>query len=427
VRKRPGVIAVLALLAVLALPAAAADATFPGTDGQVVFTSERFLFTVDATGGNWTRLVTSTMRQGQPVWSPDGRRVAFRGGPDGDSEVWVVSADGTGLAKLTTTPDVGTSERFSSQPAWSPNGSQIAFRSDRRDNNGDIWIMDAGGTNVRPLIQTAGDERYPAISPDGTRIAYRSDVDGDDEIYVAGIDGRVATKLTSNRSYDSAPQWSPDGRRLAFERGPPGARDEGNPAYQRIDLWSMAADGSDQRRLTANAVNDSGAAWAPGGSGALVFTRDEPGLEPDLWIRDPDGVERPLTNSVGSQEWPDWQPVPPGTTPLRPPNFKAIVPPPPPQRSAQSQFRVVNRQVRVSRTGVASLRLRGRLGYRGAVSLVRGSARLARARTTVPAGRTVTVRLRLSRATLRRLAGAGRLAVRLRPGNTRMTLLAPRR
>ena len=208
-------------------------AAFPGARGQILFPSERFLFSVNPAGGNWTRLVANPMRQGQATWSPDGRRIAFRGGPDGDSEIWVVNSDGTGLAKLTDTPNVGTSDRFSSQPAWSPDGSQIAFRSDRRDNNGDIWMMNADGTNVRPLIATAGDERYPAIAPDGGRIAYRSTADGDEEIYVAAIDGSVAIKLTNNAVFDSAPAWSPDGQQLAFERGPGERRTSRAPRTRR--------------------------------------------------------------------------------------------------------------------------------------------------------------------------------------------------
>ena len=112
----------LVLLLLLAVPRSTAQPPFPGGNGQIVFPSERFLYTMDLTGGDWYRLVANTMRQGQPTWSPDGRRVAFRGGPDGDSEIWVVNADGTGLAKLTDTPNVDASDRFASQPAWSPDG-----------------------------------------------------------------------------------------------------------------------------------------------------------------------------------------------------------------------------------------------------------------------------------------------------------------
>src|SRR3954471_22053367 len=129
--------ALLALLAslVLAAPAAAA------TNGRILFTSANRIYTVDPGGGAWTRLVADETRQAQAAWSPDGRRVAFRVGPDGDSEIWVVDADGTGAHAITDTPNdpAGASaaeqQRYSSQPSWSPDGQRIVFRSDRRADN----------------------------------------------------------------------------------------------------------------------------------------------------------------------------------------------------------------------------------------------------------------------------------------------------
>src|SRR3954468_16787250 len=95
---------VLVLLVLLAL-AAPAQAAFPGDNGRVLFTSANRLYTVDPGGGAWTRLVADETRQAQAAWSPDGRRVAFRVGPDGDSEIWVVDADGTGAHAITDTPN----------------------------------------------------------------------------------------------------------------------------------------------------------------------------------------------------------------------------------------------------------------------------------------------------------------------------------
>src|SRR3954454_10316997 len=176
---------VLVLLAALAL-AAPAQAAFPGDNGRVLFTSANRLYTIDPAGGPWTRLVNRNEQQAQAAWSPDGSKIAYRVGPDGDTEIWVVNADGSNPHQITTTPNVAPcSPCYSSQPAWSPDGRSMVFRTDRANGDGDVWIMDSDGGNPRPLVTTPGDERYPALSPDGTRLVYRTGTGDQPEIWVA--------------------------------------------------------------------------------------------------------------------------------------------------------------------------------------------------------------------------------------------------
>jgi dipeptidyl aminopeptidase/acylaminoacyl peptidase len=116
------------------------------------------------------------------------------------------------------------------------------------------------------------------------------------------MDGGGATAITSNAVFDSSPSWSPDGRRIAFERGPAGD-DPGN------EVWSMAADGTDQRQLTTTAGLDEGPAWSPGGS-RIAFTSTRSGSS-DIWTMAADGTDQqPLTELPGTEESPDWQPLP---------------------------------------------------------------------------------------------------------------------
>src|SRR3954453_4910747 len=408
---------VLALLALL-LVAAPADAAWPGDNGRVLFTSANRLYTVDPAGGAWTRLVADETRQAQAAWSPDGTKVAFRVGPDGDSEIWVVNADGTGAHQITTTPNVAPCDPcYSSQPAWSPDMRQLVFRTDRgkAGGDGDIWVMDADGGNPRPLVTSSDDERYPALSPDGTRLVYRS---GDPtEIFVARADGTGAVQITHNALFDSAPAWSPDPSRLAFERGDPGADVPSNASYGSMEIWTMAADGGDQRQVTSNAVHDEGPAWAPDGSGQLVFTRDDK-TNSDLYIG-----ERRLTDAPSLEESPDWQALPRAATP-------APAPTPPPVTTTTSQRAALlalrTTRVRVSRTGRFVVRLRCSARCSGTLRVSRRGATLARKRFAATSARTLDVRLRLTKRTLRRLRAARRLAVDVRLARGRITLLAPR-
>ena len=91
---------------------------------------------------------------------------------------------------------------------------------------------------TQPVLLRTGDERYPSYSPDGTQIAFRGDLDlaepsGDEEIYVMNADGTNVRQLTSNADFDSAPSWSPDGKRILFERAPAGTLHAAAPRRRR--------------------------------------------------------------------------------------------------------------------------------------------------------------------------------------------------
>jgi Tol biopolymer transport system component len=447
----------LAAIAVSFALTTPAQAAFAGGSGSIVFTAKKRLWlTNPGSGTPWYRLMADETNQAQAAWSPDGSRVAFRAGPDGDTEIWVVNHDGTGLRQVTDTPNPSpTDKRFASQPSWTPDGQQIAFRTDRTDpTNADLWIVGADGSNLRPLVQTPGNERYPAFSPDGTKLAYRSDLDGDPEIYLARADGSNPVQLTNNALYDSAPAWSPDGTRIAFERGPADAGTNSSPGYAAMELWTMAAAGGDEQRLTSNAVHDEGPAWAPDGSGAILFTREQTAGNPDLWVREAGGAERQLTDLPSTEESPDWQPLRAGMAPAlgtgiavlpsslitakpkaKTPTTTAATPGAAGTQGAggaqgkvgPGSFVVATRRVRVSRTGTFVLRIRSSAGYRGELSLRRGTKVLhRRASVKLAAGKTTTIRVRLGRAALRRLRAAKRMTVELRPSKIRITLLAPR-
>ncbi|KXK19858.1 MAG: WD40 domain-containing protein, partial [Chloroflexi bacterium OLB15] len=91
-----------------------------------------------------------------------------------------------------------------------PAEEQIAFYS-FRDADLEIYVMNADGSNVRRLTNTAGEDSQPAWSPDSTQIAFMSDRDGNREIYVMNADGSNVRRLTYDEAWDRTPAWSPDG------------------------------------------------------------------------------------------------------------------------------------------------------------------------------------------------------------------------
>jgi Tol biopolymer transport system component len=185
------------------------------------------IFVVNANGSG----VTSLGQEGfSPAWSPDGSRIAFASVRDGNAEIYLMSAQGTGIVRLTNDPAADY------DPAWSPDGTKLAFT---RSTAGEsvIYVMYADGSGVSRLQSGS----YPAWSPDGTRIAFSRLVTNPyiGDIYVMSTDGSGVTKLTSNPSPANSyhPTWSPDGRRIAFSSTP-------DPDWIPDSIYAMNADGS---------------------------------------------------------------------------------------------------------------------------------------------------------------------------------------
>jgi hypothetical protein len=138
-----------------------------------------------------------------PRWSPDGSQIAFSSNRSGNSNIYVMDADGSNLTLLTEDPAGGNA------PSWSPDGSQILFHSER-NGNVDIYVMDADGTNVKRLTNDPAPDVSPTWSPDGRHIAFVSLRGGDVfDLYVIDINGDNPTRLTQMDDDVEFPVWSP--------------------------------------------------------------------------------------------------------------------------------------------------------------------------------------------------------------------------
>ena len=128
-----------------------------------------------------------------PAWSPDGQVIAFaRLNPGLGEPIYVVKADGSSLRNLTPKP-VGAY----AAPAWSPDGRKIAFVSDR-DGNSEVYVMNANGKGQRNLTRNPAFDADPAWSPDGRKIAFASKRDGKYGVYVMNADGSGQQRLAQH-------------------------------------------------------------------------------------------------------------------------------------------------------------------------------------------------------------------------------------
>ena len=99
--------------------------------------------------------------------------------------------------------------------ACAPKPGKITFES-YRDGNYEVYVMNADGTGQMNLTNNPAGDWFPAWSPDGKRIAFDPNRDLNFEVYVMNADGTGQVNLTNNPAEDLAPAWSPDGNRIAF-------------------------------------------------------------------------------------------------------------------------------------------------------------------------------------------------------------------
>jgi Tol biopolymer transport system component len=209
---------------------------------QIAFVSSRSgslqIWLMNADGSDQHQLTPDDGRNNFPTWSPDGSRIAFRTDRDGNPEIYSMRIDGTDVRRLTNDPGSDF------EPSWGPNG-RIVFVS-TRGGKSSLWVMNADGSDQHRLTPPSfiWNETSPVWSPDGRRLLFQADRDqptGNLELYVMNADATGLTRLTKYNALDGEASWSPDGKRIAFARGPTPFREE---------VYVMNADGSDQHEIT---------------------------------------------------------------------------------------------------------------------------------------------------------------------------------
>ncbi len=163
---------------------------------------------------NATQLTSQTVTMiTHPSWSPDGKQIVFASDADGDEDIWIINADGSGLEKLTN------NDARDFDPSFSPDGAQIVYASDVNSPGfSEIFTMAADGSNVTQLTDDAQSSYSPAWSPDGLHIAFVSNRADDGDIYVIDADGQRPFLLTvdDNGAEDRTPTWTPDSHWIVF-------------------------------------------------------------------------------------------------------------------------------------------------------------------------------------------------------------------
>ena len=262
------------------------------------------------------RQLTNGGENAEAYFSHDGQRLIFQSTRDGRTcdQQYVMRVDGTGLRRVSTGRGKTTCGYFLRGDRRIFFASSHAVDADcppRPDpSKGYVWRLDpfdiytarSDGSGLKRLTRYGVYTAEGVLSPDGRKIVFTSLKDGDLDIYTMNVDGTSVRRLTRQVGYDGGAWWSPDGKRIVYRANHP-QTDADLKTYRdllgqrlvrpnKMDLWIMDADGSNQRQITSLGAASFGPSWTPDGR-RIIFSSNHhtnPRLGNfDLFLINPDG------------------------------------------------------------------------------------------------------------------------------------------
>ena len=226
-----------------------------------------------------------------PAWHPSGTMLAYSTYGDVASRIVLFDLATANSRTLTTAP---RNTQYIT-PNFTADGTSILYARSG-ENGSDIYAVGLSG-NDAPRRLTAGrgaENASPTPSPDGRRVVYVGNSEGPPELYIMDADGTDARRLTeydfSDKNYRSDPDWSPDGRLIAYQEKIGGGQ---------FQIRTIRATGGAPKQLTSEGANEQ-PSWAPD-SRHIVFTSTRSGVR-QLWVLDTETFRmRQLTTSAGSR------------------------------------------------------------------------------------------------------------------------------
>jgi serine/threonine-protein kinase len=159
-----------------------------------------------------TRMTFHPAQEVNPVWSPDGQKIAFHATQSGTAGLYWKWADGTGEVE-----ELFRTGNFARPSSWSPDGTLLAFNMGASWET-DIWLADVGENEARPFGESPFDQHKAQFSPDGHWMIYVSGESGEDEIYIQAFPAG-GEKHQISKSGGDYPVWGPDGKEIFYKEG----------------------------------------------------------------------------------------------------------------------------------------------------------------------------------------------------------------
>ncbi len=265
---------------------------------RIAFVADGQIYTIRTDGRDLENLTPGDKTNEQPVWSPDGKQLAFVRFGFKNPTFIIMNPDGTMERPLAHTDGILT-------PSWGPDPQHITYWGSQNKQT-DIFQIDLKSLQVERLTDDAPIDTFPAWSPDKKQIAFVSNRSANAlyQIYLLDTNTHAITALTDGAFANNAPAWSPNGQQIAFSCG----------AKQGPGICVMQADGSDKKFLVDPNQNEYGShpSWSPDGT-QMVYQAIA-GTIGDLFIMRADGSQKTRVTDIrqigiGSAHQPVWQPA----------------------------------------------------------------------------------------------------------------------
>jgi TolB protein len=242
-------------------------------DGRkIAWVASNTIWTMDWDGGDQEQLISDS--SDSPEWSPDGKKIAYVA----SNEIWTINADGTNAAQVS---GGGTN----SDPHWSPDGAHIAYLKELSEAEYDLYVDNQAITSPPNAVE--GYDNLYAWSPDGGKIAYIHD----DTLYVMDSHGNNYRQLTPPVSgiQCGCPVWSPNGHAIAYEYD----------TYGQTAIIVISSDGAHHVNVTDGTGWAQNPLWSPDGTKILYNSGGATNSE--IFIGNADGSGSiQLTSNPGS-------------------------------------------------------------------------------------------------------------------------------
>lgn len=256
----------------------------PSEKGRILFVSDRSgnyeIYEMDLATQKSTNLTNNKGNDMNPQVSPDGKSIVFYSDRDGDNEIYQMELQTGSVTQLTTTEK----NSHDYDPSFSPDGKSIVFKSTRDDTKGDIFIMNADGSDPKNLTPDRKDteEWDPLFTIDGKKIMFvvRAGTDDmTDDMYIMNADGSSVTRMTENTVPDWYPSINPQDGSIAFIS-------KQNPK-DADDVFLRVADGDKTTQVTTLPGNDADPSWDLKGK-RIIFINDND-KDYDMYLMNADG------------------------------------------------------------------------------------------------------------------------------------------
>ncbi|MEI9999497.1 MAG: biopolymer transporter Tol [Verrucomicrobiota bacterium] len=168
------------------------------------------LYEADIDGYNVRAITHDGTISASPALSHDASKIAYTSYKSGYADVYLIDLASGSRARIAFYPGINTG------PSFSPDGSTIALTLSK-DGNPEIYTISLGGSIVNRITRTRGAETSPSWSPTGDQLVYSSDDRGSPQLFISSSSGvSEMDHLVTGNSYCTKPDWSPDGRLIAF-------------------------------------------------------------------------------------------------------------------------------------------------------------------------------------------------------------------